>query len=170
MTVWRARKYRIRTHVLSIAFASMAPPAHADLTTLVVLFDIDRMSTSGCTIGTAEGDAQGIEMRLRTQIDLVTFEVANVSYANCLATGGNTFEAERPLSRSPTPPWIVAVGEGTSLFSLSWIHRQRLSGCDSTLCSSPPSAFRGNQWIPAPDTHANRNRRQTRAPSGSWSR
>ncbi len=113
-----ARAARARSGLAALAAlwigGGLAASAHAQVATIDVLLDLDRDRASGCAVGTPDGDAEGIERRLRVQVDVSTREVSDVSIADCLATGTDTFGPGTTPSTIPSPPWPVAVGEGRS--------------------------------------------------------
>ncbi|MDP6979209.1 MAG: hypothetical protein QF570_11500 [Myxococcota bacterium] len=75
-------------------------------------FDRDRNAATGCTVASADGPIPGIELRLRTTVDLMTEEVVSITHASCV---DGAFGAENPVSSGATPPWDVVTGGGIML-------------------------------------------------------
>lgn len=105
----------LATALLSLLVSLLLPPpALAADATFDVLFDLDRNSVTGCAVASADGVVPGIELRLRTTVDLVTEEVTAVTSADCTVPLSGTFGAESPIATVVAPPWDIVVGNGTS--------------------------------------------------------
>lgn len=108
-----ADSYRWLAGAAAIGSFVCASTALAAVASLDVLFDLDRDESSGCTVSTAEGPAAGVELRLRTLVDVESAEVSSVSYASCIGSGEATFEGET-LVPPPVSPWRVVPGNGVT--------------------------------------------------------
>ena len=94
--------------IVSLACASTAIAAVASFD---VLFDLDRNETSGCIVSTTDGPAAGVELRLRTVVDVDAGEVTSVSHSSCISSGAATFGSETVVP-TPVSPWRVIAGNG----------------------------------------------------------
>ncbi len=84
----------------------------ADEAELVVGLDLDRNLETGCAIVTADGTVPGVELSLRTIVDLVTRQVISVTHASCVEPLTGIFGPETPVVVDPSPPWTVIDGDG----------------------------------------------------------
>lgn len=113
------QRCRLRSLIRAIAawplLLGAGPAAHADDAVFDMLFDLDRNASTGCGVASADGPIPGIELRLRTTIDLATEEVVSVSHASCIDSSTGSFGSETPVA---SPPWPIVPGEGTSGSSL----------------------------------------------------
>lgn len=96
---------------LLLAFAGAA---RADQAVLVVRLDLDRNPGTGCASATAEGAVPGVELWLRTVVDLDTRQVVSASHSRCAEPSSGVFGPEIQVSGGSTPPWSVVDGDGTS--------------------------------------------------------
>jgi len=96
---------------LGLALLAGASPALAAVATFDLLFDLDRSETSGCSVTTSDGPAAGIELRLRTRVDLDSDEVVSATYAGCAGSGESPFGSETPVA-PPGASWSAVAGNG----------------------------------------------------------
>lgn len=108
--------------------------ASAQVATLDLLFDLDENALTGCDVATADGGAEGIELRLRTLVDVPSETITSSAYASCVDSDLDLFGSETPLAASspppppseplglPVAPWSVIPGNGTSGSTLIETH------------------------------------------------
>ncbi len=87
------------------------PVAQADDAIFDLHFDTDLDDASGCALTTPVTSLIGIELTLRTTVDLVTEEVTAITHLDCV---GGSFGAEVPVTGGPALPWSIAKGETTT--------------------------------------------------------
>lgn len=104
-----------------------AGEAAAQRASLDVLFDLDRNPTTGCDVATVEGVAAGVELRLRTEVDLATGVVDAIARAACVDDLLDSFGAGVPVATAPLPGWSVAAGHGIEGSTLVESHVPRVA-------------------------------------------
>jgi peptidoglycan/xylan/chitin deacetylase (PgdA/CDA1 family) len=100
--------------ILSSLLLLSARSASAQTAELFVYFDLDREPASGCTVETAQGAVDGIELRLRAVVDTAANEVRAVQHAPCADALAGSFAPEVPVHGGPSVPWDAVAGDGTS--------------------------------------------------------
>ncbi len=130
------RSAHLRAVLALLLFCSTMLPsnAFAQVATLDLLFDLDENALTGCDVATADGGAEGIELRLRTLVDAPSETVTSSAYASCVDSDLDLFGSETPLPASSTPPppsealglpvapWSVIPGSGASGSTLIEMH------------------------------------------------
>jgi len=101
---------------------ALAGAARADQAVLAVRLDLDRNPGTGCPSATAEGTVPGVELLLRTVVDLDTRQVVSVTHSRCADPQTGEFGVETPVGEGPAPPWNVVDGDGTAGSTLIETH------------------------------------------------
>ena len=121
-----ARPFRIGRGGLPVAVVVMlwtfVTPARAELATIDVLLDLDEDIATGCVVGTIEGDAEGVDLRIRTVFDVGTDVVTSATTAACADAVSGTFEPEVAIATVPQVPWSGVVGNGVAGSTLVETH------------------------------------------------
>ena len=86
----------------------------AEVATLDVLFDLDQDAATGCTISTVDGDAVGVDLRIRTLFDVGPESVLSTTGSDCVDPALGLFGAETPVTTAPQPAFPGILGNGTS--------------------------------------------------------
>ena len=88
--------------------------SRAEVATLDALFDLDQDPATGCTVNTVDGDAEGVDLRIRTLFDVGQETVLSTTASDCVDPILDLFGAETPIATAPQPAWPGVVGNGTS--------------------------------------------------------
>jgi len=86
--------------------------ALAEVATIDVHLDLDQNSATGCTVTTADGDAPGVELRIRTLFDVTTGMVTETTTAPCEDALLGVFGVESAVSSAPALPYGTVAGNG----------------------------------------------------------
>ncbi|MEL7059706.1 MAG: IPTL-CTERM sorting domain-containing protein [Acidobacteriota bacterium] len=92
--------------VASLAFVPLA--GAAEYTALV---DLDDDATTGCSVATADGVFEGVELRLVTTVPDDMAEVVSVESQECVDPTADLFGPLTPVPAA-TPPWPIGLGLG----------------------------------------------------------
>ncbi|GEM_PF-6839427 len=101
-----------RGAAFAVALSLLPSLAFAQIATIDVLFDTDRDGATGCDVATVEGVASGVDLRLRTRVDLSTEVVSSIEHAPCVDPLLGVFGPDVPVSALPVPGWSVETGNG----------------------------------------------------------
>lgn len=115
------RAHAVAAVVLS-GLLSFAGAGKAQVATLDVLFDLDRDSSTGCDVTTAEGVAPGVDMRLRALVDLASDLLTEIEHADCVDPLGGGFGEGGAVTTPPLPSWSVLPGNGVEGSTLVETH------------------------------------------------
>lgn len=107
---------------LLILLLLAAGPSAAQEAILDVLFDLDREAATGCDVATPEGPAPGIELRLRTRVDVGAGTLTAIEHADCIDEVGGVFGPGIQASTAPLPGWSVSPGNGVEGSTLIETH------------------------------------------------
>lgn len=99
-----------------------AGPSAAQEAVLDVLFDLDRNAATGCDVATPEGPAPGIELRLRTRVDVGAATLTTIEHADCVDEIGGVFGPGVQAATAPLPAWSVSPGNGVEGSTLVETH------------------------------------------------
>jgi peptidoglycan/xylan/chitin deacetylase (PgdA/CDA1 family) len=91
-----------------------ASPSPAEVATIDVLLDLDRNSETGCGVMTVDGEAAGVELRVRTLFDVGTETVLSTATASCADPLLDLFDIESPILSDPQPSWVGISGNGVA--------------------------------------------------------
>ncbi len=89
-----------------------AAASRAEIATIDVLLDLDQDSATGCVASTVDGDAPGIELRVRTLFDVGTETVTSTTTAPCADPTLGVFRSEVAITGAPLPPFSGVPGNG----------------------------------------------------------
>lgn len=99
---------------LAATLLTLAMPARGELATIDVLLDLDEDAATGCVVGTAGGSAEGVDLRIRTLVDVGTEAVTSASTASCVDPLSGAFGGESEVPTAPLAPWSAVVGNGVA--------------------------------------------------------
>ena len=108
----RIKVFRRGLLLAPLLLLGLTASSRSEVATIDVLLDLDQDSATGCDVATVDGNAEGVELRVRTLFDVGTEIVLSTASAACTDSVLDIFEVDSPIPTAPQPGWQGVAGNG----------------------------------------------------------